>query len=501
MNFELNPELNLKLKCAPALQPELSRVHPLDWMRLMRAAFFLSAGIFLLLIQGASAIAQTKGSTPAAPTSSARTVSVQGVFLYRAKAQDTLQKIAFHLMENPTQAATLAALVSANDWAGKPQSKAGFTFEAGAPVRVPTALMLQSAAPARLLHATGEVQLLGADKTAHPPTPAAPNAAIAEGSRLILGATGRALVVFPDESRMDVQAGSSVTFTQLRRYSHTDIYLIDVQLEQGRMEASVNPKRELAGRFNVQSRRTVTGVRGTVFRVGDAAGAPAVVEVLKGEVGFSASGATVAVPHGKGSFLEPSGTPAQPVPLLAAPQWVANETSAAPQDPAAPLALRLPAGAAAVVLELTSLEAGAVTRSIALKASPKLFLPAGTPLGSYTLLAKAVDANGLHGLPMTVPVAFLARPFPPAALRLNAAKTQLEWLSDAQALLYAVEIFSTADARDPTIAMRTPHQFLDLTSLPTGSYRARVATVALQAGASEREKLGQPSEWFNFVRP
>lgn len=468
----------------------------LPTLRLKHAGLLLGLGLSLLLAPSAPVLAQA-GTQAKTQASSAAALNIS--YLYRAKADDTLRKIAFHFFENPAQTDALPALVAANEWAGKPQAKAGFVLEAGTPVRIPTALMLQNPATARIMQLSGQAQIVRADNTA---APAQLNASLSEGSKLVLGATGRVLLGFPDESRMDVQAGSSVVFSQLRNYKHTDIYLIDVQLEQGRVEASVNPKRELAGRFNVQSRRTVTGVRGTVFRVGDTVGTPAVVEVLKGEVGFSAAGATVAVPNGKGSFLEPSGTPAQPVPLLAAPQWAAGADSAL--DLAAPLPLKLPAGAVAVILELTGAQEGAITRSVALKASTQLTLPKDFPLGHYSLQAKAVDANGLQGLPMGSKVSFAARPFAPTDVQLGIHKNQLEWKNDAQALLYLVEIFDETAPNQPVLAARTPQPFLDLAPLPAGRYRARVTTVALsvnESAGSVQEKQGMPSAWFSFARP
>ncbi len=446
-------------------------------------------------LASAFAFAQTPANTAA---------QTQTHFLYRTAAGDTLQKIAFHLLQNPTLATANQAIVSANDWTGKPQSKSNFVFEAGTPVRVPTALMLQSPAPALLLQVTGEVQVVHADKTA---VPATANAAINEGARLLLGATGRALVVFPDESRMDVQAGSSVTFAQLRRYSHTSIFMIDVQLDQGRMEASVNPKRDLAGRFNVQSRRTVTGVRGTVFRIGDATGEPAVVEVLKGEVGFSAAGATVAVPRGKGSFLDPNGKPAQPVSLLAAPSWVGSAAPGILLKPTDAIPLTLPPGTMSLMLELTAAQPGATTRNIELKASRALVLPADIPMGHYAFVAKAVDTHGLQGQPLESHIQLLAPPFPPSVLSLNSTHTRLQWTAAPQALLYVLEIYPEPPlaASAAAIQTRTPHHYVDVSQLPAGKYRARVATLALQvnsqaSAAPVTEKVGSPSEWFSFER-
>lgn len=459
----------------------------------------LLLGAWLWFTPMPSALAQT-------PASKTPTQALQSHFLYRTQAGDTVQKMAYQFLTEPSQPDTVRALLAANQWSRGPQSKKGFVFAVGTPVHIPTVLMIQKPAQAQLQQISGDAQLIQADQTA---TPAIANTFIQEGSRLLVGAHGRVLVAFPDESRIELQAGSSATFTQLRRLANTDIFMIDVQLVQGRLEAAVNPKRDLAGRFNIQSRRTVTGVRGTVFRVGDAADGPAVVEVLRGEVGFSAAGATVTVPLGNGSYLEPKGTPAQPVPLLAAPQW-ASSPAPAEQTPASPralvgsLPLTLPAGAVSLVLELTADQPAATTRRIVLRADRALQLPTDLAFGNYRIVARALDANGLEGLPFESDFVLRKLPLAPEAIHLSGASNTLEWASEAQAWLYTVEIFNAQDTAKALYLIKTPLQSFDLSKLAAGHYRARIATIALEIPTTDQnryqERIGTPSAWFNFER-
>jgi ferric-dicitrate binding protein FerR (iron transport regulator) len=121
------------------------------------------------------------------------------------------------------------------------------------------------------------------------------------GDTVKTGADGRADLLLPNGSTLNLDAASAVT-------------LLDdgLNLLFGQIRAKV--QHVMGQRFDVRTPTAICGVRGTDFIVREKAGKPASLVVIEGQVAFSDIKGikTVLVNAGQQSYLLPDGTPAEP---------------------------------------------------------------------------------------------------------------------------------------------------------------------------------------------
>jgi hypothetical protein len=201
---------------------------------------------------------------------------------------------------------------------------------------------------------------------------------LADGSRLRLGAGAL------------VQVGRLYLNEQLRR-------VVQLKLERGQIEADVTAGGQ-GSSFEISTRTTVAGVRGTRFRLtADERGSR--LETLEGLVTLSGDGRERGVAAGRGAEVTGASVPV-PAPLLPAPEVVGPLTG--PLQAGAALRLAPVVGATAYRAELArDAEFSYDARSIE-GPEPALAVPGDLPPGRWFWRAAALDARGLRGQPSRI---------------------------------------------------------------------------------------------------
>jgi hypothetical protein len=269
------------------------------------------------------------------------------------------------------------------------------------PIRFTVARMRMEAANARVLVSGANAQWLSKGASRPLITSSTPS----QGDTVETPEAASALLELPDGSRVQVPPKSKLILERLQRVAGTQIYLIELNVQSGRMEADVNKRRNAASQFNVRTRYAVTGVRGTQFRVADLDGSGsaevAVGKVAVRSVSAEATAAPDAVVAGYGALVkkdEPKPMvkqllPAPLLPIVPVIEQQAEVISFEPVDGSQRYRsqfLRQTVQGAEIVLEEVQVRPQASFKGLA--------------DGAYRLVVRAIDADGLEGLELNVPI-------------------------------------------------------------------------------------------------
>jgi hypothetical protein len=446
----------------------------------MNMQFPLRAVAVALSLAWASAV-------QAAPLKLAATPSA-GEVIVRAQAGETLKQIALRTLSDTGD---LAKVVARNRL-----RTATTPMAAGTAVILPLERMIALPLTARVATATPDLQARAAGGDLRP---LKVDDALNEGESVLARAGASGLLVLPDGSRVQVTPSSELQIQRLRQIVTTEIFQIELAVVAGTAEASVQKERAANSVFNLRTRRAVTGVRGTELRVSELPGA-STTEVLTGSVAVAGlTGQSVAVPAGKGTFVDPTGKPAAPITLLAQPDI--SQTSSLYDRLTMDIAVGALPGAqryrARVVADVPG---GALVLADAISATPQLSL--NTPAdGQYQLAVRAIDPNGLEGFEARRPITIKARPVPPIAIAPTPAQTlyapdvTFKWSEPEGVNGYQIEVEDAAGKKVLAQAdQRVPQSAL--AALAPGQYRWRLASIA-RAGAATQD-IGPRSDWFTF---
>lgn len=350
----------------------------------------------------------------------------------------------------------------------------------GTRLQFPLAWLRTEPGPATLLATTGAVRVDG--------QPAAPGAALAEGSRLDSDGDGHAVLRLIDGTLLRLRPDSQLQLTESRRVPRTPVTRAGARLQQGRVEVEAPRTRPGQPGFQIDTPQGVLGVRGTEFRV--ATGADRTRgEVLVGTVAVAGpSGAgEQAVGAGFGSVVDATGRVSPPVPLLTAP-----DTAALPRLQERVL-MRFPLPP----LPGATSWRGQVARDSAFQQVLADVLATGTELriadlpdGAYHLRLRGVDGLGLEGLDADLAFTLKARPEPPLpstpepAQRIFGTRAEFSWAANAEADRYRLQL-----AADPGFAqpLRDLPELRGLRTtveaLAPGSYHWRVRSLRADGDA------------------
>jgi hypothetical protein len=412
-----------------------------------------------------------------------------GEVIVRANANETLKDIALR---------TLADTGDLTQVAARNRLRTATTpMPAGTAVVLPVQRMRTQTLTARVANATANVQARTADGATRP---LKADDTVSEADTVQAAPGASALLVLPDGSRVQVSPNTKLQIQRLRRVVTTDIFQIELNVVTGTAEASVQKERTANSFFNIRTRRAVTGIRGTELRVSDLPNS-STTEVLTGTVAVAGStGQPVAVPAGKGTFVDPAGKPAAPVNLLPAPDL--SGSGALYERLTLDIAFGALLGAqryrARVVADAPG---GALVLAEGVGDKPAVSLNA-PPDGAYRLAVRGIDNNGLEGFEATRPITINARPVPPLAISPTPAQTlyapdvTFRWSEPEGISAYQVEvedaggkkIFSSADQRTSQTAVA---------GLAPGQYRWRLASIA-QVGTAKQD-VGPRSDWLPFA--
>lgn len=344
-----------------------------------------AAGLSLALAMMLSAASPHAIAQPAAPASAAG----PDEYVHTSRPGDTLIGLGRELLVNPRRWPDLARLNGLADPNFIP---------VGTPLRIPLALMRVEARPAELVSRRGEVT--------------AP-AVLAEGSAIVTGADGHAVVRLVDGTLLRLRPASRLTVTDSKAIVATPAGRAAARLESGRVEVQARPRPAGAPGFRIETPQGVMGVRGTEFRVSaEAAAQRTATEVLEGLVAASGRGAAAEqlVEAGFAVVVDADGRVGTPVALLAAPQ--VQPLPDPLQRPLVQLTLQPLPGAARYRVQVAADEGFESLLQDIESTSPALAVP-GLADGRYVLRVRAIDAQGLEGRDTVLPLNLQARPEPP----------------------------------------------------------------------------------------
>lgn len=276
------------------------------------------------------------------------------------------------------------------------------------------------------------------------PRPLAAGDTLGDGQAIEVPARGFATLRLPDGSLLHLDAGTRLHIDELREPRAADRLRARFALQRGRVESVVRPQ-PAGSRFDVRTPLAVAGVRGTRFGVSiDEAGTAMLSDVLEGRVEITPTpaihprtpgtsptpGALLAA--GQGAVLRAgAGRPVEVRQLLPAPDLstIPSPLRGHPAElPVGPVD-----GAAGYEVQAAAIDDPATVRHSEVAPGPRIGLGA-LPPGRYVLRVRALDAQGLGGLPATREVE--VAPLPPAPLAQSPAQ-------DAQVPLGRVELVCT----------------------------------------------------------
>jgi hypothetical protein len=324
-------------------------------------------------------------------------------------------------------------------------------------------------------------------------TPLAAGQRLQEGARVDVGDGGHVSLRLADGSVLRLATGTALHLRELRHEPTSGRARSVLQLERGRVDATVTPLRPATGnRFEVRTPLAVGGVRGTTFGVavgeqgefiGDVREGAIHVQALSARAGRSAT----LVRAGEGARVGPQvPTDVQVSALLPAPDLsslpgVAEDVSW--------IELPLPAqqGATAWQVRITSDEAGQQVLRNASFGQP-LARFATPDDGDYRVAVRAVNAQGMPGGEAVRALRVNAHPQAPLLLeprrdsRVAAPDIELRCTEGSGVQGYRFEVASGPDFSNPVASspdvVRCDHT---VRGLAPGRYQWRVASIARDA--------------------
>ena len=350
----------------------------------------------------------------------------------------------------------------------------------GTRIRFPVPWLKAQPAPASLIYAAGNVQIIASGLPAR---------AAVVGDILPMGAQVKTLegssatVQFADGATLVLEPQSHVVMDLLTRHEQTGMVNTRLNLLSGAAKSRV-PKRKPRSQFSVSTPSAIAAVRGTDFRVSADAGQMR-SEVFEGNIEVanppkSSKVQRVELAENFGLRVEAGKPLGQPVALLAAVEWMDDVV-----DITLPYTLTwqvLPLAKRYKVELLAPSEAEEIMASdYVLEATWVLPLQQAQ---CFTARVSAIDALGLQGMPAERKLC-AAEPLPPAQA-LNIERKQLQWQPVPNAVGYRVEFSEDAAFMTPMLAVTTEMMALPLTPEHKGLY-ARVTAL------DDKQRLGEAS--------
>ena len=380
-------------------------------------------------------------------------------------------------------------LIKPNDWQSLQRLNKitnPYRIRPGTEIRIPLIDMKTDQAIGKVIASEGPVESGGSKLNV--------GGSISEGQSIKTGDNGFVTLKLADGSTLVVQSQSKVTMQVARTIANTNgVPVTRALLESGRIEAKVEKRAGLAGRFEVTTPTSNMGVRGTRFRVSsDEGGKASRGEVLEGIVNVADVGAikSVDLSAGFGTVIEQGKSPIAPVKLPAAPDLSAtarlqerillrfkfNEaigTSAGASAGASAYRAQIATDSA-----FTDLRAESVFKTAEAKFGDLAD-------GQYFLRVRAIDKQGIEGTDAAIAFRLKARPEPPFTsapqnnAKFSGEKADFSWATSTEAASYRFQF-----ARDATfatlIADEKSYKGVNLasaTKLSPGQYFWRVASI------------------------
>jgi len=368
----------------------------------------------------------------------------------------------------------------------------------GSRLVIPAALARPEPATANVLHVAGPVS------AAHPGQPAAAPLAmgdrVSEGTLIDVGDDGFLTLRLADGSVVRLAAGTQMRLRELRHAPASGQVQSGLQLERGRVDATVRPLPPGRSRFEVRTPRAVGGVRGTTFGVAVGPDGDFIGDVREGAIQVSALAAT----PGSASALVQAGQGARAgatiavAPLLAPPD-LSRVPELVEDISWIDLPLSRDAGASAWQVRIASDDSAERVVRNATFAQPVARF-AGLDDGDYLLAVRALDERGIPGTEAIRRLVVNARPMAPLlraprqGSRVVAPDVELLCTEGAGAQGYRFQVARDASFAEPVAQTADlPRCEHTVRNLAPGAYVWRVAAVATDAkGQRDQGPYSQP---------
>ncbi|MEE4135666.1 MAG: FecR domain-containing protein [Desulforhopalus sp.] len=177
----------------------------------------------------------------------------------------------------------------------------------GQTINIPLSLLQTEGLSARVAALSGGVFVLNGEELQS----VSKGDLIYPGQTLVTDEDGFAQLVFPYHKYTRVSGGARFAITYLVRLVD-DSLQAEFFLERGRVVHSIRQQLRPSESFRTKTLVSVTGVRGTEFRLKMADAAGNIVETVTGKVSVAAGGRTLAVTAGEGTRVLPGQTPEKP---------------------------------------------------------------------------------------------------------------------------------------------------------------------------------------------
>ena len=344
---------------------------------------------------------------------------------------------------------------------------------------IPIELLKAETVSAKVASVSGEVYLIRNGKILHR---LKKGDEILPGQSVVTEKDGYAHLVFPDQRYTRIASDSKFTLTYYVKVAEQGIKA-EFFLEKGRITHSVRMHLRHTESFNTRTPVSVTGVRGTEYRLKMVDSKTNLVETLQGNVSVTAGGKTVTLPKNRGVKVAENQSPSEPRILPDSPVSLAFD---APFK-ILPLSIQTPQvkNAAFCRMRVTTDETAEST--ILEKTVPvgEDITINNLPDGRYYAVFTSLDRDLFESQP-TVAAPFIVRTIPAAPMSSSpmqgrtifAEDIKIQWLKGEGADHYMVELAQDeqfSEIIDKITTKAENHTFQDLAP---GKYYVRVAAVA-----------------------
>lgn len=412
---------------------------------------------------------------------------------------DNLHDLARRYLDDPAQ---WPQLQQANGVSHPRQLKPGSRLV------IPAALARPDPTPAEVLHVAGPASVRRDANT--PAVPLVAGERVNEGARIEVGDGGFVTLRLADGSVVRLAAGTQLRLRELRHAPASGQSQSGIELERGRVDATVTPLRTPRSRFEVHTPRAVGGVRGTTFGVAVADGGDFLGDVREGAIQVRAPtaspGRSAQVSTGQGARVGTTGaiavTPLLPPPDLSRVPGVVEDISFV-ELPLSPD----PAVSAWQVRIASDTSAEHVVRNGTFRQPAARF--AGLDDGSYLLAVRATDRHGIPGAEAVRPLVVNARPQAPLLREPRpdservASDVTLLCTEGTGALGYTFQLARDAAFEDLVVQSPEVDQCrYTVPALAPGNYFWRVASIGRDVqGQRDQGPFSQPSTFRVLALP
>lgn len=400
-------------------------------------------------------------------------------FAYTVQQGDTLITLGDRLLTHPTTWRELARL----NRIAHPRR-----IPVGSVIQIPVRLLKSQQVSASVIATKGNTLRIGTD-TATAPVKSGETLGVNE--EIQTGNDGFVTIRLADGSDIRIQPNSHVRLERAQHFEAAGFFKTRIKLLKGRVESLVKRSSVAPPSLEIQTPQATMGVRGTEFRtaIGLADTPVSSAEVISGTV---MANQLTPVHAGHGVRVENDQAP-KVVQLLPAPVFKPVALQRQERE-----VVRLPvsvlSGARAYRLQLArdAQFLDMYTETVSESADIRLL---NVPDGTYLAKVRAIDAQGLEGMPTTAQVVVKAHPAPPLTMqppvkaKVRADNITFEWTSNPEAATYRLQVAKDTTSgqplawEDPLVDSGPLTATQTQLGLPPGDYQWRMASIRANGDA------------------